>query len=231
MEEATGSQSIAKKQKLDKQTDDALEQRVSSLEKRNDDTVTQLREQVRSLCLQTSPSEPLILLTLEELARKSERQGHAEVEIFEELARQAKVNQGKVDLATLCLTALSGKAGDVIIKALTKYIKKQKRSEEKANPVTETDTRPTASPLANVYPPMPSTYHYPTPVAPGPYGLQYPGQYAGMPPYHMSYLARPYGMGRGTGGRQWRARGACLFCESTDHQVKDCQKMKLAKSK
>ena len=49
------------------------------------------------------------------------------------------------------------------------------------------------SPLANVYPPMPSTYYCPTPVAPGPYELQYPGQYAGMP-----YMARTYGMGRGT---------------------------------
>ena len=92
MEEATGSQSVAKKHKLDQQTDNALEQRVSSLEKRNYmyDTVTQFREQVRSLCLQTSPREPLIVSTPEELARKSRRQGHAEVEIFEELARQAK---------------------------------------------------------------------------------------------------------------------------------------------
>ena len=34
------------------------------------------------------------------------------------------MNQGKVDMATLCLTALSGKAGDVITIALTKCFKK-----------------------------------------------------------------------------------------------------------
>ena len=34
------------------------------------------------------------------------------------------MNQGKVDMATLCLTALSVKAGDVITKALTKCLKK-----------------------------------------------------------------------------------------------------------
>ena len=90
MEEATRSQSVAKKPTLDQQTDDAFEQRVSSLEKRNNDTVTHLRGQVRLLCLQTSPREPLMLLTLEELARKSRRQGHAEVEISQELARQEK---------------------------------------------------------------------------------------------------------------------------------------------
>ena len=37
--------------------------------------------------------------------------------MHEELARQAKVNQGTVDLATFYLTALSGKAGNVITKA------------------------------------------------------------------------------------------------------------------
>ena len=97
-----------------------MESRISSLEKISDGTVTQLKDQVRSLCLQTAQSEPLILLTLEELSRVSRRQGHVDVEIYEELARQAKVNQGKEDMTTLCLTALSGKAGDVITKALTK---------------------------------------------------------------------------------------------------------------
>ena len=114
------AQPVAKKQNIAKE-DESLESRISSLEKKSDDRVTQLKDQVRSLCLQTAPSEPLILLTLEELSRVSRRQGHVDVEIYKELARQAKVNQGKVDMATLCLTALSGKAGDVISKALTKY--------------------------------------------------------------------------------------------------------------
>ena len=37
------------------------------------------------------------------------------------------MNQGKVELATLCLTALSGNAGDVITKALTKCLKKSRK--------------------------------------------------------------------------------------------------------
>ena len=117
---------MAKKQKIAKD-DESLESRISSLEKKSEDTVTQLKDQMRSLCLQTAPSEPLILLTFEELSRVSRRKGHVDVALYEELARQAKVNQGKVELATLCLTALSGNAGDVITKALTKCLKKQKK--------------------------------------------------------------------------------------------------------
>ena len=101
-----------------------MEQRISTLEKKSTDTITQLKDKVRSLCLQNTPSEPLILLTLEELGRVSRRQGHADVEMHEELTREAKVNQGTIDIATFCLTALSGKAGDVITKALTKCKKK-----------------------------------------------------------------------------------------------------------
>ena len=95
------------------------------LEKKSDDAITQLKDKVRSLCLPNDPSEPLILLTLEELARVSRRQGHVDAELYEELARQAKVQQGQLDLAHFCLTTLSGKAGDVIIKALSKCLKKQ----------------------------------------------------------------------------------------------------------
>ena len=81
---------------------------------------------MRPLCLQNAPREPLILLRLKELSQVSRRQGHVDVEIYEELARQAKVNQGKADMATLCFTALSERA-DVFTKALTKCLKKQKK--------------------------------------------------------------------------------------------------------
>ena len=81
------AQPAAKLQKIAKE-DESLESRNSSLEKKLDDTVTQLKDQVRS----TAPSEPLILLTLEELSRVSRTQGYVDVEIYEELARQAKVN-------------------------------------------------------------------------------------------------------------------------------------------
>ena len=199
------------------------------LEKKSDDAIIQLKDKVRSLCLQNDPSEPLILLTLEELARVSRRQGHADAELYEELARQAKVQQGQLDLAHFCLTTLSGKAGDVITKALSKCLKKQKKTDKSINnPVSDTDTRVPVSHLANLYHQLPSTgYQYPSHIPSAPYGFQYPGQFPGMP----MYQSRPYAMGRGAAGRQWRARGACLFCESTEHQVKDCQKMKLAKSK
>ena len=49
--------------------------------------------------------------------------------------------------------------------------------------------------------------------------------------FQMPQMSRSYGLGRGTGGRQWMTRGTCLFSESTEHQVKYCQKMKLAKTK
>ena len=131
-------------------------------------------------------------------------------------------------MAHFCLTTLSGKAGDVITKALSKCLKKQKTDKSINNPVSETDTRVPVSHLANLYPPLLSTgYQYPSHIPSAPYGFQYPGQYPGMP----MYQSRPYAMGRRAAWKQWRARGACLFCESTEHQVKDCQKMKLAKSK
>ena len=222
---------MAKKQKLPTVPDDpsTLEQRVLSLEKKTDDAISRLKDQVRSLCLQHDPSEALILLTLDELARVSKRQGHADWEIHDELARHAKIQQGQLDLAHFCLMALSGKAGDIITKALSKC-KKQKKAEAKAkNPMTETETRATMSPLTNLYPPLPATgYQYPSPFPTTSFGFQYPGQYAGMPMYQMP---RPYSMGKGAVGRQWRAKGPCHFCDSTDHLVKDCQKMKLAKHK
>ena len=84
-------------------------------------------------------------------------------------------------MATLCLTVLSGKAGDVITKALTKCLKNQKKAEDKAWSLKETDTRGMLSPLSNLYPPLPSSYQYPSPVASGPYGFPGYGQYSGMP--------------------------------------------------
>ena len=97
----------------------------------------------------------------------------------------------------------------------------------------ETDTQGMLSPLANVYPPLPSSCQYPSPVASDPYGFPGYGQYSGMLVYQMPQMSRSYGIGRGggAGGMQWMIRGACLFCESTEHQIKNCQKMKLAKTK
>ena len=76
------------------------------------------------MLMQNDPSEPLIMQTLEELARVSRRQDHADAKLYEELARQAKVKQGQLDLAHFCLTTPSGKAGNVITKALSKRNRK-----------------------------------------------------------------------------------------------------------
>ena len=47
----------------------------------------------------------------------------------------------------------------------------------------------------------------------------------------MPQMSRSYGIGRGAGGRQWMTKEGMLIFEATEHQVKDCQKMKLAKTK
>ena len=49
--------------------------------------------------------------------------------------------------------------------------KKAEKAEDKVGFVKETDTRGMLSPLANVYPPLPSSYQYPSPVASDPYGF------------------------------------------------------------
>lgn len=56
-----------------------------------------MKEKVRSLALQTKPSVPLILVTLDELARTARRKGHSEASMYEELSRQANLNQEKID--------------------------------------------------------------------------------------------------------------------------------------
>ena len=198
------------------------------MEKKSDETIQNLKAKVRALALHTTPSEPLILLTLDELARLSRRQNHEEAETFEELARQAKFYQGKVNMADLCLTALGGKAADTVTKALTKCLKQKQEEKPALSNTTSTPDAPTMippmiSPLANVYPPFPN-YNY----------QGYPGsQPFGFPWYAQQgqFGQRRRGVGNISMARPWRPRGACLFCESMDHQVRDCEKMKLAKGK
>ena len=152
----------------------------------------------------------MILLTLEQLARVSPRPCHADAKLYDKLARQKKVKQGQLDLVHFHLMTLSGKAGDVITKALSKCLKKQRKTDGKINnPVSETDTRVPVSHLANLYPPLPSAgYHYPIHISPASYGFQYPGQYPGMPMYQSPQMPWSYAMDRGAAWGQWRARGA-----------------------
>ena len=61
---------------------DSLEQRISSLEKVAKVELNELKEKVRTLCLQEDPSNALILLTLEELAKTARRGNHEDAEVF-----------------------------------------------------------------------------------------------------------------------------------------------------
>ena len=112
---------------------------------------------------------------------------------------------------------------------LTKCLKKQKKAEDKAGSVKETDTRGMLSPLANVYPPLPSSYQYPSPVASGQYGFPGYGQYSGIPMYQMPQMSRSYGIGRGLEEGSGGLEGHAYFVSRQN--IKDCQKMKLAKTK
>ena len=126
---------------------------------------------------------------------------------------------------SLCLAVLSEKATDVVLKALVKCMKEKHIDErvdsteykEKSHSQVTRD-----SPLANIYP---TPYMMFPPM---------PSMYGGL---HMPSLTRPavpinhfqYGFRGPTGGTiMFRPRGPCLFCESTDHQVKVCERMKQA---
>jgi hypothetical protein len=98
-------------------------QKISKLER-----VKELKEKVRALCLQQEPSICLILLTLEELAKHSRKADAEDAEVYEELARQAIRHQAKVDVTSLCLSVLGGRAADAISKAISKCLKEKVES-------------------------------------------------------------------------------------------------------
>lgn len=202
---ATGGDS--RKRKRDTSSDESLEDRVANLEKSARSPVQELKEKVRSLCMMAEPSTPLILITLEELAKVAKKEQHDESEVFEELARQALRHQTKLDIASLCLSVMGGKAADVITKAISKCMRVEKSVESKKefSPPKSED-----SPLYNLYPSQP------------PYAI--PPQ---IPPYYGSY-ARGYNPGF-RGRNRFRPRSACLFCDSTSHTIRDCDEMKDAR--
>lgn len=82
---------------------------------------------MRLLANQNSPSEALILLALDELAKTAQAVKVEDADIFEELYRQASRNQGKINLVTLVLSVMGGKASDVVGKALVKSRKERRR--------------------------------------------------------------------------------------------------------
>ena len=168
--------------------------------------------------LQKEPSEPLLLLALDELASAARHIGHVEAETFEELYRQAGRHQGDVNMASLCLSVLNGQASDVVGKALAKCQKKETavKAETPKNP---------SSPLANLYPPALQQWPGFGPQGFGSMGQLVMGGY--MPAYPSQYKPRFYKARAG----QNRPRGACHFCNSTEHQVKDCMLMRKAQEK
>lgn len=210
---------MAKKRKS---SDLQLAERVANLEKSYDDSVKDLKEKVRSLALQSNPNEALILLNLDELARRARRYNDPEAEVFEELFRQASRHQGNVNLASLTLSVLGGKASDIVVKAMSKCMKEKQVEEKISNTVSSKSTE-AVSPLANAYqqPPLPPQYCFP----PGFSGWPQ----AGMFPFPNSYQSSRRSFGNRTG--QFRPRGNCYFCNSPEHSVRDCEKMKSAKNK
>lgn len=72
------------------------------------------------------PNTSLILLPIDELADTARKVNHKEADIFEELIKQAKRLQTKLDISNLCLSVLVGKDADAIGKAITKCMKENK---------------------------------------------------------------------------------------------------------
>ncbi|CAG2204836.1 unnamed protein product [Mytilus edulis] len=111
--------------------------RVADIEKSNEDNVKELKDNVRSLALHANPSESLILLSLDELAKKARKQNDDDAETFDELSRQAQRHQGSINVATLTLNVIGGKASDLVEKAMAKCLMvkevEQKITVNKAN--------------------------------------------------------------------------------------------------
>ena len=61
-------------------------ERLNKLEESSRDTVGGLRDKVRMLALQANPSDALLLLTIEELARTSRKLDSTEADTYEELS-------------------------------------------------------------------------------------------------------------------------------------------------
>ena len=83
------------------------------------------KDKMRFLCTQNNPSEALILLALDELTRKAKDCQHEDAYTYEELLRQASRNQGEINIVTLTLNVLEGKASDLVSKMLSKCLKEK----------------------------------------------------------------------------------------------------------
>jgi hypothetical protein len=159
------------------------------------DQINSLKEQVRSVASQNLPNESLLLL-LDQLARKAAKSNDKSAQTYNELYRQGKVNQGKLNLPAFCLEILGSGTADVVSKALAKHLKKSKTredtsDEEEPSPKKKRKPSRPSSPLQNAYPARPTP-----PNQPYDYNQQYYDQY---PQYNAPPRGRQYREGRGRG--------------------------------
>lgn len=212
-----------------RKTIDDMERRLLMLEKLEKEDVSTVKERVKALAAQQDPSEPLILITLDELARLSRKLGDKDMEVYEELYRQCGRLQGKVNIANLCLTVLGGQGADLVSKAVNKCIKEGQNLGSKCEGVKmrgemeqDQGSKGSNSPLAGLYP------MYSTPLLGAPGFQPYPFH----PFSNFGTYSRPRGYRpMGGMGRRNASRLACHFCDSTQHLVKDCELMKAARRK
>lgn len=135
----------------------SLEKRLKLLEKSSKDQVDDLKGKVRCVCLQENPSVSLILLTVEDMAKVTRKVSHEDAETFEDLSRQATRYQAKLNISSLCLSVLGGKAADAISKAVSLKENNDVGNESKIGVKKEggsmfkRDEVP-LSPLSNLYP-------------------------------------------------------------------------------
>ena len=85
-----------------KHSDDVLD-RLIKVEKYIQDTVSQLKENVRMLATYSNLNYALLLLTLEEFARTVRRQKCPEADTYMEVSRRSHKHQGSINLSSLGL--------------------------------------------------------------------------------------------------------------------------------
>lgn len=110
----------------------------------------------------------LIFLTVEDMAKVTRKVSHEDAETFEDLSRQVTRYQAKLNISSLFLSVLGGKAADAISKAVAKSLKENNdvgnESKIEGGSMFKRDEVP-LSPLSNLYPYQTAGMMYPS--APG----------------------------------------------------------------
>ena len=124
------------------------------------EAVRAVKEKVRSVASQKHPNDSLLLVFLEELSAAATINNDDNTTVFQELARQAKFNQGSVDLSAFVLSVLGGGACDVVARALSKCIENEKTAAKgvPSGHVSDFGQRP-VSPLTGLYEGAPPPFY------------------------------------------------------------------------